>query len=269
MAAADEATPYSKLQDAARWASADRFECCRSQILCQVTRQGTTAIPPARRGRTLRPMLLYHFPFSPFARRVRLTLAHKGLSAELRDARAEPRYLEEVRRLNPMHTVPVLVDAERVVVDSTAICEYLDRKVPSPPLWPAGLAGAEAHELTALTSSAITILVDLGARYHATHDHPRAAALREEYVGRAQRALDQVAARVAARGEGPLCGDAWSMADIAVYTTVAWLEGLPLRAPQVPAAQQVVELGWSLPPALTKWASWPRQRTDVRTLGTP
>jgi glutathione S-transferase len=213
-------------------------------------------------------MILYHFPFSPFARRVRLALAHKGLSAELRDARADPRYMEDVSRLNPMQTVPVLLDADRVVVDSAAICEYLDRKVPAPPLWPAGLASAEAHELAALTSSAITILTDLGARYQPAHDHASMPAIRQRYVGRAQAVLDAIGERVAARSDAPaLCGEGWSMADIAVYTTVAWLEGLPARAPRVPLAQRVLELGWTVPPALSAWASRQRQRPDVRALG--
>lgn len=215
----------------------------------------------------LQRMILYHFPFSPFARRVRFALAHKGLGAELRDARAEPRHLEEVCRLNPMHTVPVLLDGDRVVVDSSAICEYLDRKVPAPPLWPAGLAAAEAHELAALTSGAITILTDLGARYQAAHDHASMPGIRQQYVGRAQRVLDHVSERVAARhDEVALCGGAWSMADIAVYTTVAWLEGLPARAPHVPLARCVLDLGWAVPPALSAWASRQRQRPEVRAL---
>jgi glutathione S-transferase len=35
-------------------------------------------------------MILYHFGTSPFARRVRLVLAHKSCSVELRDPRANP-----------------------------------------------------------------------------------------------------------------------------------------------------------------------------------
>src|SRR4051812_40605674 len=115
------------------------------------------------------PMILYHFTTSPYARRVRLALAHKGLSAELRDARANPAYLLEVQRLNPFHTVPVLVDGDRVVVAPPAICHYWDRKQPTPPLWPAGLAGAEAFEWAALSDSVINVLADLGMRYAALH----------------------------------------------------------------------------------------------------
>ena len=65
----------------------------------------------------------------------------------------------------------------------------------------------------------------------------------------------------------PLAGDAWNFADIAVYTMVAWLEALPVRAQTFAPAKQVVELGWSLPGLLTAWADQYRQRADVLALG--
>lgn len=214
-------------------------------------------------------MILYHFSTSPFARRVRLALAHKGLSAELRDARAQAEHLAEVRRLNPMHTVPVLVDGDRAIGDSAAILAYLDRKVPAPPLWPTGMDGAEAVELVALADGAIQVLVDMGMRYAPVHDHPRFGEVRDALVGRAQRALDALAARVSSRSRAgaPLFDSGWGAADIAVVTTVMWLDGLAARAATFPLAKKVVELGWSLPPALRAWAQPHLARPDVAALG--
>ncbi|HYQ14623.1 MAG TPA: glutathione S-transferase family protein [Polyangiaceae bacterium] len=212
-------------------------------------------------------MILYHFPTSPFARRVRLALALKRVSAELRDARAVPEHRAEVNRLNPLHTVPVLVDRERVVVDSTAICHYLERKYPDPPLWPAGAAGADAFEIMALADAVHNILSDCGMRYHALSNDPHFAEVKANVVGRAQRALEALASRVTARKPGQaLCGGEWSAADIAVYCLVTWLEGLPGRAAQFPPAGQVVALGWSLPAALSSWAEPHRSRPDVQAL---
>jgi glutathione S-transferase len=212
-------------------------------------------------------MILYHFPTSPFARRVRLALLHKGLSAELRNVRASADDLADLRRINPLHTVPVLVDSERIVPDSTAILHYLDRKVPYPPLWPAGPVGAEAFEFIALADAVIAPLADLGVRYHALHDHPKFPEVREQFIGRVQRALDLLAERVKGNRDGhPLCGDAWSAADIALYSTVAWLEGLPDRAKTLAAPAQMVSLGWTLPPALSEWAEPHRRRPDVVSL---
>jgi glutathione S-transferase len=212
-------------------------------------------------------MILYHFPTSPYARRVRLALAHKGQSAELRDARANPEHMSELRRLNPVHTVPLLIDGQRVIADSTAICHYIDRKWPDPPLWPAGLEGADAFELVALADSAINILVDLGMRYSQLNDHPKFQRVREQFVGRAQRALDRLAERVAERRGAPaLCGDTWSGADIAVCTMVIWLEGMPARAATFAPAKNMVALGWNLPAALAEWTAQHRARDDVRSL---
>ncbi|MGZ3448907.1 MAG: glutathione S-transferase family protein [Polyangiales bacterium] len=202
-------------------------------------------------------MILYHFPTSPFARRVRLALAHKGLAVELRDARANPEHLEEVRRLNPIHTVPVLVDRDRAIADSSAICQYLERKTPDPPLF----TDAEMFEVIALADTTITVLVDLGLRYHALHDHPSFPSVRAEYVGRAQRAIDRLAERMPARG------DAWQFQDMVAYTLVAWLEALPARAEIFPPARQVLGLGWKVPPSLSSWAARHRNRPDVVALG--
>jgi len=213
-------------------------------------------------------MILYHFSTSPFARRVRLVLAHKGQSAELRDPRVEPAYAPELRARSPLHTVPVLVDGERTIVDSTAIVHYLDRKWPAPPIFPPGQGGALAFELAALSDSVIDLLVDLGARYYALHDHPRFPAVHEHMLGRAQRALQSLADKVLARGNGvPLCGGEWSWADIVVITLVQWLEGLPVRGATQPAPRQLANLGWTLPPVLSEWADQHRGRPDVVALG--
>ena len=213
-------------------------------------------------------MILYHFANSPFARRVRLALAHKGLSAELRDPRASPEHVPEFHARSPMHTVPVLVDKERTIADSTAIVHYLDRKWPHPPLFPQGEGGALAFELAALADSVIGVIVDLGGRYYTLHDHARFPKVREQMVGRVQRSLSLIADKLSARGNGvPLCGAGWSWADIVVLTLVQWLEGLSIRAATQPVPSQMLSLGWTLPPVLSEWADQHRARPDVIALG--
>jgi glutathione S-transferase len=78
---------------------------------------------------------LYHFPLSPFCRKVRLTLAEKKLEVEL----IEERYWEpspDFLRRNPAGKVPVLRIDNRVMSESQAICEYLDETQPGPALMP-------------------------------------------------------------------------------------------------------------------------------------
>ncbi|MGR3463890.1 FtsZ-binding protein FzlA [Limimaricola sp.] len=78
---------------------------------------------------------LYHFPLSPFSRKVRLSLAEKRIEVEL----VEERYWEqdpEFLRRNPAGKVPVLKLGNRMMSESTAICEYLEEVQPDPPLLP-------------------------------------------------------------------------------------------------------------------------------------
>ena len=78
---------------------------------------------------------LYHYPLSPFSRKVRLSLGEKRLEVEL----VQERYWEkdpEFLRRNPLGKVPVLRMGNRLMSESTAICEYLEAIHPSPPLLP-------------------------------------------------------------------------------------------------------------------------------------
>jgi glutathione S-transferase len=66
-------------------------------------------------------------------------LAEKGLSYELVqiDLTQGEQRRPEFRRLNPFGRVPVLVDEDTTVYDSTIIAEYLEDEYPEPPLLPA------------------------------------------------------------------------------------------------------------------------------------
>jgi glutathione S-transferase len=78
---------------------------------------------------------LYHYPLSPFCRKVRLVLAEKRIETEL----VEERYWEQdpdFLRRNPAGKVPILRIGTRVYADSGAICEYLEEAFPQPPLMP-------------------------------------------------------------------------------------------------------------------------------------
>jgi glutathione S-transferase len=82
---------------------------------------------------------LYDFLPCPFGQKVRIILAEKGLSYELvqidmsQGEQRKPDFL----RLNPFGRVPVLIDEDVTVYDSTIIAEYLEDEYPEPPLLPA------------------------------------------------------------------------------------------------------------------------------------
>jgi glutathione S-transferase len=77
---------------------------------------------------------LYRIPHSTNSERVALALAHKGLEAE--SAWVEPADRVEVRRVSGQTLVPVLVDGEEVIADSTRILEHLEERYPQRPLYP-------------------------------------------------------------------------------------------------------------------------------------
>ena len=68
--------------------------------------------------------------FSPFCWRAKMALAHKGLAVET----VPWRFTEKDRLPQPNQgRVPVIVDGERVVHDSTAIADYLEERYPDRP----------------------------------------------------------------------------------------------------------------------------------------
>src|SRR6266446_10532162 len=81
---------------------------------------------------------LYDYPDCPFCQKVRVVLAEKDLEFERKhvDLRKGEQRVAEFLKLNPYGKVPVLIDEDVVVYDSTIINEYLDDEYPDPPLLP-------------------------------------------------------------------------------------------------------------------------------------
>jgi glutathione S-transferase len=78
---------------------------------------------------------IWRIPFSTNVERVALALGHKGLAAEWIDV--DPADRSEVERVSGQALVPVLELDGRVIADSPAIIEELERLQPDPPLYPA------------------------------------------------------------------------------------------------------------------------------------
>ncbi len=90
-------------------------------------------------------MKLFTGPLSMFGAKVQIAAIEKGLVFEVHmvpfDANDhyEPRH-PEVLRINPKRQVPVLIDGDVALYDSTQIFEYLEDVSPELPLWPSGIA---------------------------------------------------------------------------------------------------------------------------------
>ncbi|XP_041028328.1 glutathione S-transferase zeta class-like [Juglans microcarpa x Juglans regia] len=101
---------------------------------------------------------LYSYWISSCSHRVRIALNLKGLNYEYRavDLRKDEQFSPEFSKLNPVGTVPVLVDGDFVVADSLAIIMYLEEKYPQHPLLPRDLQkGGINYQVANIVSSSI------------------------------------------------------------------------------------------------------------------
>jgi glutathione S-transferase len=115
---------------------------------------------------------LYDFLPCPFGQKVRIALAEKGLTYDLVQVditKGENRH-PDFFRLNPFGRVPVLVDEDTTIYDSTIINEYLDDEYPEPPILPpvgASAMRARARRLedfadTSFTPQVGQLMAELG-----------------------------------------------------------------------------------------------------------
>jgi glutathione S-transferase len=103
---------------------------------------------------------LYSGPVSLFTAKVRIALNEKELPYERVEVGWSPqdRYLPhhpDVVALNPKAEVPVLVDGDLVLYDSTLILEYLEDRHPQPPLYPSDAAERARCRLLEATADEI------------------------------------------------------------------------------------------------------------------
>jgi glutathione S-transferase len=103
---------------------------------------------------------LYSGPLSMFGAKVEIALREKGVEFELemvpfnQQRGYDPKH-SEVVRINPKRQVPVLIDRDLEIFDSTQIFEYLEDRWPAPPLWPAFPAGRARARLLEHSSDEI------------------------------------------------------------------------------------------------------------------
>jgi len=80
-------------------------------------------------------MTLYSGTSDPWSHRTRIVLFEKDIECQIVDVdvNKKPRELGE---LNPYNQVPTMVDRDLVLYESNIINEYLDERLPHPPLMP-------------------------------------------------------------------------------------------------------------------------------------
>ena len=183
-------------------------------------------------------MKLYSGPLSLFSRKVEIALGEKGLAFEremvafTQERGYQPKH-PDVLAANPKGQVPVLMDGDITLFDSTLIFEYLEEAYPAPPLLPPmGPGGAKARARCRMMELRADEVVFPHARaffYRTDPPHPDATQRRanEEAGARAEAALREhfTALDKIVSGAEFLCGDL-SYAEIAMFMTVIWTQRL-------------------------------------------
>ena len=170
---------------------------------------------------------LYDSAFSPFARKVRMVLEYKGLAFEAFDGLLRSSH-DALRAVNGRIEVPVLVDDDIVVVNSSDIVGYLEHIRPAPPVYPKeAAAGVHARAWERAADSFIdAILTDISYWKWAVREDAMPAGLIE--AARADlhlvyAALERdLAAREFVSGE-------LSIADIALFPHLAGVKALEVE----------------------------------------
>lgn len=86
-----------------------------------------------------RPVRIIGNYLSPYVRKVLVCLQLKGIDYEI-DPIAPFVGDERFSQLSPLRRVPVLIDGDLVLNDSSVICQYLEDRQPQPALYPADIA---------------------------------------------------------------------------------------------------------------------------------
>ncbi len=227
-------------------------------------------------------MRLYSGPLSLFARKVEIALREKGQAFERvmvpfsQERGYAPKH-PDVLAANPKGQVPVLVDGDLTLFNSTVILEYLEDAYPAPPLYPAGARARAECRLLELFADEV-LLVDI-KRLMYRSEPPAADAerrARQAEDGRqGEAALRQRWAELERRLDGRdwFSGSTFSAADIALFMAVlftrrlhgpgldafpalaAWFARARARPSVQPAAAEIAEADRQLSPALAQWSA--------------
>lgn len=159
---------------------------------------------------------------SPYARKVRIALAEKGLPFELRtevpwnDDTSLPQH-------NPLEKLPVLIlEDGTALYESSFILEWIERKHPEPPLLPGDVDGILAHkQLDALATGICDALLLVFFERMRPEAH-RSRPWTERQIRKVRGGVAEIARRVADKEYA--VRDCFGLGDIAAGSNLGYLE---------------------------------------------
>ena len=164
-------------------------------------------------------MIVYGTSLSPFTRKVLAFAAEKGLAIDHRPVRPQDPS-PDFRGCSPLGKIPALVDGDFRLADSSAICHYLERKYPTPALFPASteafgrMMWFEEFNDTVLIPTAGKVFFQLVVRPNLLNEKPDMAIVEQAVTKDIPPVFDYLESQIS----GPfLVGDNITLADIATH----------------------------------------------------
>lgn len=183
------------------------------------------------------PIRLYSGPLSMFGAKTEIAALEKGLAVDLvmvpfdMAKLYQPKH-PEVQRVNPKAQVPVIIQGDVEIFDSTQIFEYFEDLKPEPALWPKAPGSRAKARMLELRSDEVFFppiirLMGLQDRL----DDPAAVAAQ----GASARYYEEMERQL---GESEFLAGAFSYADIAFY--MAQLFAARMSAPMTEATPKLI-----------------------------
>jgi len=230
----------------------------------------------------LQPLLIVGSYLSPYVRKALVLLEIKGVPYRI-DPIVPFFGNDQFSRLSPLRQVPVLLDGELVLNDSSVICQYLEERYPEPRLYPQDIAArAQARWLEEYADSRMGQVIiwqlfnQLVIGRAVWGREPDQALLQQTYQHDLPGILDYLEAQLPERGW--LFGEL-SIADIAVacFFRNAQFARYQVDAGRWPKLAAFIETALALP-AFAKLGTFERvaartpiaqQREALRAAGAP
>lgn len=176
---------------------------------------------------------LYSGPLSLFARKVEIALAEKGLGFDrvmVPFTQSEGYRPKDptVLAVNPKGQVPVLIDGDLALYDSTVILEYLEDAYPAPPLYPRDPADRARCRLLEVFADEVMLAPLRGLMHRSEPDQATERWARAEAgAGEAETRLRQLLGDLGgALADRAYFGSAPGAADIALFMSVLYVQRL-------------------------------------------